>query len=398
MLTSTAKKRLAAGLVATTMAAGLFTGSANADPAQYTALVGVGSDTTQDVVNALSGKANGILYTPIQSSAATGGRQIVSFDATAPAGVADNCITPKLGAPTFTRPNGSTGGRRALSRAIDGTGYGSAECGIADVSGQVDFARSSSGPSGTTGALTYIPFGRDGVSFAYYRAAGEAGAVKTLTRAELDSLFTSGPATIGGVRIVPCGIQDGSGTYTFWNTAAGVSASEESSATALCNSLIPNSLGGRAQENDGVDLKARGDALALLPGEANSQVIIGFSAGAFVAKSNLVASPTPPAGVGIGSISNNGSGTNLGSPVTGTAPNLVPNASFFNDGVFGRKVYNVFPTQVITGGGNNDLKDLFVGPGSKVCQSTAIINTFGFLVAPDCGVTTITGDLVAGTL
>ena len=119
------KKRLGFGLVATALAASTMVGSASADPAQFGALAGFGSDTSQDVLNALAGKSNGILYTPIQSSAATGGRQVISFDATPPAGAADNCVTPKIGAPTFTRPNGSTQGRRALSRAQDGTGYGS---------------------------------------------------------------------------------------------------------------------------------------------------------------------------------------------------------------------------------------------------------------------------------
>jgi hypothetical protein len=206
-------------------------------------------------------------------------------------------------------------------------------------------------------------------------------------------LFTTGPQTIGGVRIVPCGIQTGSGTFGFWNTVTTATTTQENTATTECNNLL-----GRAQENDGVDLKARGDALAAVPGQANSQVIIGFSAGAFIAKSNLVATPTPPAGVGIGSISNNGSGTNLGSPVVGTAPNLTPSSTFFGDSVFGRKVYNVFPSAIINNPGNNDLKNLFVGGTSQLCAATATINTFGFLVAPDCGVTTITGDLLTGQL
>lgn len=397
MISSTAKKRLALGLTVATLGASMLAGSANADPAQYGALAGFGSDTSQDVLNALSGKSNGLLYTPIQSSAATGGKQIISFDAIAPAGAADNCVTPKIGAPTFTRPNGSTQGRRALSRAQDGAGYGSAECGIADVSGVVDFARSSSGPSGTSGALTYIPFARDGISFAVYRPAGSP--VTTMTRAELDALFTTGPQVIGGVRMVPCGIQDGSGTYAFWNTAAGVSAGEEATATTLCRSVNAGVLGnGRLQENNAVQLKEAGDLVAALPGEANTQVVVGFSAGAFIAKSNGVATPTPPAEVKIGAVSNNGSGVNLGSPVVGTAPNLTPSASYFADSVFGRRIYNVFPSSVINGFGNADLKDLFVGSTSKICQATTTINTFGFLVAPDCGVTTITGDLVTGQL
>jgi len=402
MISSISKKRVASGLVAAALGASLMVGPANADPAQYTAFVGVGSDTTQDVHNALAGKSAGLFYTPVQSSAATGNRQLISFDATPPAGVADNCITPKLGAATFTRPNGSSAGRRALSRAIDGTGYGTAAtCALADVSGQIDFARSSALTSGGT-ALTYIPMGRDALSFAFYRANGAP--VTSLTRAQLTSLFTVGPQVIGGVRIVGCGIQTGSGTFQFWNSVTTATAPQEDAATALCNGLGLPGVGGRAQESDGPDLKLRGDAIALIPAEVATQVVIGFSAGSFIARSNNVAFPSPGPGVGIGSISNNGAAVNLGSPVTGIAPNLAPSATFYSDNTFGRLVYNVFPTSVVTGPGSNDLKSVFVDqaaiPGNEatLCAATTTINTFGFLSAPNCGATGITGALLAGQL
>lgn len=397
MLHSSAKQRVALAIALTaSLAAAFSSGSVGADPKQLTAAVGVGSDTTQDVMNAAAGYTNGNYYTPIHSSEASGARQIISFDATPPAGVSDSCITPKVGGPTFTRPNGSTGGRRALSRAIDGTSYGSAACGgVQDVSGLVEFARSSSGPaSGDTGtALTYIPFGRDGVSFAYYRADGSP--VTDLTRAQLTSLFTTGPQVIGGVRILPCGIQAGSGTFQFWNTVTTASTTQENTATTECNNLL--GVGVRAQENNGDDLKARGDAAdAAVNG---TQVIIGFSAGAFIAKSNGVAPGTPPAGVGIGSISNNGASVNLGSPVVGIAPNLTPSSTFFGDATFGRSVYNVFPTSVITSAfGNDDLKTLFVGPSSSLCSNVAVVNAFGFLVHPSCGSTATKGSLISGQL
>ena len=62
MITSR-KKRLAIGLALTsTLGAGLLTGSANADPQQYTAFAGVGSDTTEGVMNAMAGFSNGRFY------------------------------------------------------------------------------------------------------------------------------------------------------------------------------------------------------------------------------------------------------------------------------------------------------------------------------------------------
>lgn len=395
MFSKDLKKKLACTAAATAAVAGIALASntpVNADPKQNSALVGVGSDTTQDVHNALAGFSNGINFTPLQSSSATGQRQIVSWDANDPSGGGALCFTPKSNGVSTNRPNGSGKGRIMLSRAIDGTGYGDANCGgVQDVSGLVEFARSSSQISSTTGALTHIPFGRDGVSFGYYRASGGAP-VTTLTRAQLTSLFSTGAQVINGVNIIPCGIQTGSGTYTFWNTAANVNATQENTATTPCNNLLGT--GVRAQENDAADLKARGDLVA--PG---SQVIIGFSAGSYIAKSNGVATPNPqPLNVGIGSISDNGSAVNLGSPITGTAPNLAPSSTFYADTIFGRKVFNVFDSNVIDNPGNAALKSIFVGAGSTLCTSTTTINTFGFLVAPDCGVTTIRGALNAGTV
>ena len=121
MLKITLKGKIAkasAGIAAAGLAIGssLVGGSpASADPKQATALAGFGSDTTQDVLNALAGHVNNNNFTPVQSSLATGKKQIVSWDA-----VGGPCITPKAGGQSIVRPNGSTNGRRALSRAIDG--------------------------------------------------------------------------------------------------------------------------------------------------------------------------------------------------------------------------------------------------------------------------------------
>ena len=397
MLKSAHTKRLAFAVAMTaTLGTTFVGGSAQADPKQLTAAVGVGSDTTQDVMNAMTGFTNAINYTPIQSSSASGYRQVISFDALPPAGVADACITPKVGGPTFARPNGSSAGRRALSRAQDGTKYGSVACGgVQDVAGLVDFARSSAGPtSGDVGTvLTYVPFGRDAVSFAYYRAAGSP--VTSLTRAQLTTLFTTGATTIGGVRILPCGIQTSSGTYAFWNTVTTASTTAENTATTECNALLA---AGRAEENSGDQLKARGDAAETA--NAGTQVIIGFSAGSFIAKSNLVAPGTPPAGVGIGSIDDGATPAVITSPTTGAAPNLAPNSTFYASTVYGRNVYNVFPTAVIASAfGNDDLKSLFVGSTSSMCSASTTIEKFGFqALGANCGTTTLKGSLVSGQL
>lgn len=393
--------------------------SAHADPQQYKALVGVGSDTIQDISNALSGYTYGKNFTPIQSDLdGTDKTQIVSFDAFNDQVTAtDRCISPKLKSGTIYRSNGSSEGRRALSRAIDGGLYGPGPlCGAAaaSTSGLIDYARSSASPSGTGTDLTYIPMGRDGVSFAYYRASGGAP-VTDLTRAQLTSLFTTGPQTINGVNVIPCGIQLGSGTKGFWDTVTTATAAQEDAATAQCRALVGTLNGstfsgdanGRLEENKADQLKAKGDAAP-----AGSEVVIGFSAAKFISYSNGVAQPYLATGVDLGTISDNGSGVNLGKPYAGTAPNLTPNNTFYSDATFGRRVYYVVDTGRLNGFGDLGLKGLFVTTGATstipgvpanhtavMCQSAAqaIVNSFGFETPPDCGTTTITGPLLTGT-
>lgn len=404
MLSSSTKKRLGVALVAASMIGGAaFSAGAKADPKQYTALVGVGSDTVQDVFNAFAnGYNDGTAdHLPVQSDSGSGNRQVVSFNAINPVNASDTCITAKIGGPSFDRPNGSGAGQKALSRAMDGTGWGTATCGgPVDVSGQVDFGRSSSGTSNAAASdVTFVPFGRDALSFAYYKM-GSGSAVTALTKAQLKTIFTTGPTSIGGVLIVPCGIQNGSGTYKFWNKALGISdTTTEATGTAICNGLISNSLSGRAEENSGDALKARGDALVALNagtyGEA--QVIIGFSAAAFIAKSNGVAPGAPPAGVLMGSIQDDITASAAVSPITGTAPSLAPNSTFYASATFGRKVYTVWPTSKVTGIGNADIHSLVVGSTSAVCSATSTIERFGFLsLGADCGSTTETGPKTAG--
>ena len=84
---------------------------------------------------------------------------------------------------------------------------------------------------------------------------------------------------------------------------------------------------------------------------------------------------------------------------TGTAPNLAPVATFYNDSVFGRNVYNVFDTARVTGFGNDDIKSVFVGPTSALCSARAeetVGRPSATLTAANCGSTTLTGSLLSG--
>ncbi|MER5793500.1 hypothetical protein ABT137_34575, partial [Streptomyces sp. NPDC001980] len=116
--------------------------AAYADPdsaTDYRQLAGVGSDTTQDVMNALG---NAITN--------SNGKVIASWNATGTSPI----TTKSTGSCTITRPDGSGAGITALNTALDGN------------TGCVDFARSSRGPNNTTTTdLTFIPYAKDAVSW-----------------------------------------------------------------------------------------------------------------------------------------------------------------------------------------------------------------------------------------
>ena len=411
----TSKKVIAAALAAAAIAgAGAAANSSvHADPAQLSAFVGVGSDTVQDVTDAFMGMANNVAYTPLRSST---NQQIISYTATLD-GKTSTCITTKLNGGTFTRPNGSTEGRKALSQAagLNGVGWtGNSQtvsgvtypvCStLTDTGGSIDFARTSSFVTTTTGDLTYIPFGRDGVSFAAYRKGGSP--VTDLTASQLTTIFTASsfPVVIGGVNYYGCGIQDGSGTQKFWSKALTGSESQFANVAGNC--------GGKLQENDPYALKTAGDAYS-----TGDQVVIGFSAAAYAAKANGVAlqSPAfPTADVKMGSIA-------------GVAPlnydsittKYSPNSTFYASSTFGRLVGFVLPTTVATGGGNASIKSLFVNNGTSwtlvntdgttttsavpaICRATDTITKFGFQTITDgtgagnCGSTYYKGAAVTG--
>lgn len=411
---------LAIGATALVGAAVTSGGSASADPKQYDApFVLVGSDTTQDLMNAFAGFENGTAYSPLASDAASGQKQIVSWDATAN-GLTTTCITTRTGGPSFNRPNGSGAGRTALLAAYTGGGTTSvSNCGTGTTSpsGQISGARSSSlsGTAGTT--LAYVPFARDALSFGFYRKAGSP--VTSLSVAQLQQIFTTqagvdidpdGAGPLAAVKIFGCDIQSGSGTGQTWRTKMQGTSTPQFTATTVCDDYIPVGGGtafaagapGDSQENDGDALVTRGDAVdAQYPG---AQVIIGFSVGGYIGKANLAARGGMPTTVGIGIISDIASGvspivdnTTPASPVAsdGTVgrPNLIGNTSFYASS-YGRDLYNVFPTSVINSAfGNDALKQIFkdtdatAANNALICQTSAVttIKKFGFLDLATCG-------------
>lgn len=359
---------------------------AGADPKQASALIGVGSDTTQEVMNAMAGFNNGINYTPVQGGTAL--TQLVSWDAAI--SPSPTCITPKAGGAAFLRPNGSGEGRKALTSSLDATflyGNGTDCGGNKSLVGLIDFARSSDGPAtGTNTDLTYIPFGRDAVSFAYH-GNGVVPAT-TLTSAQLNLIYTAGPQMIdpdgagpeAAHEVIGCLPQTGSGTRKFWvKQVAGGNDATATTATAAC--------GATPQEHDANAFYANANQASF----AGKQLIIPHSASTWIAQSNGVSpdrgATARAAGVDLGQIDS------LGPAYTGTAPSLAPATAFYENSTYGRDVYNVVPTAKINSvTGNVALKALFKGSASAVCAETATITGYGLLtLGTSCGSTSLTG-------
>lgn len=191
---------LAAGVLAATLAS-----PAAADPTpQPKDVVGVGSDTSQFALDFLAdGVVVGGSLTNGYNSNASGAR-LVSFDALVPGNT--NQIVLKAGTAPINRPNGSGSGKALL--------YGAGN------NANVNFARSSSGPSSAENAagLWHVPFAVDGLRLA---VASSSNAPASITGAQLVDIYKGNITNwnqIGGQSgvIVPMVPQSGSGTRSFF--------------------------------------------------------------------------------------------------------------------------------------------------------------------------------------
>lgn len=286
---------------------------ANADPVSNSYTL-VGSDTLQDVSNALV-NGTSISGASVKVLASTGAT-LGSFDAFGSA-----AIQTKQGGGYFGRPNGSGDGVKALSRSIDGAPYTAASglAAAAVITGQVDIARSSSGPgsaANASGVLAYVPFGRDALSYAYN---GTSATLGSITAAQLTQIYScvAGANVINGVTVQPVLPQSGSGTRKFFLGAIGVTDNAALVSCVTNNGANPTYAS--VNENDGT---------ALAAGQ-----IAPFSVASFVSQANNAAQNR------IGS-AQLGTPTGL-APYTGTGSALVPNASYYSNATFGRDTYMV---------------------------------------------------------
>ncbi|CAL8978948.1 hypothetical protein PROP_02648 [Propionicimonas sp. T2.31MG-18] len=351
--------------VAIGIAAGLAFGAfgastASAEPVSDSYVI-VGSDTLQDVVNALINGTN-ITGPTLRSTAS--GAFAGSYDATG-----STLIQTKTLGPRFGRPNGSSDGVKALSRSIDGAAYkaGTAGSPTVVITGQVDIARSSSGATAVAdGPLRYIPFGRDALSYAH---TGTATAFDSIDAATLKGLYECTVTQVGGVTVTPVIPQAGSGTRKDF--LAKISSTE-----TLMKEV---SEGGCVVVGQEHDTEFLADGTTAFPANA----VTPMSAAQWVAQNT---------GAGIdrrGANAKIGSPTGV-SPVTGTGAAMEPNSAFYTNTTWGRDTYLVVENARVTLGDpkyDAALANLVSTSSSKLgntgtaatSQAGSVKKKFGFL-------------------
>ncbi|WP_051366783.1 substrate-binding domain-containing protein [Hamadaea tsunoensis] len=310
------------------LAAVFAAGPAQADPSgapTYRQLAGVGSDTTQGVMNAIA------------NSVTIGGTKVLgSYDATGSATITTKDPATSPGCSGIARPNGSGAGRNALLASLQ---PGSATAGC------IQFSRSSSLNVATSSpSLTYIPFATDAVTFAI---TSSSSVPRSLTLADLTAIYK---CQIPG--ITPILPQAGSGTRSFWETTVGIADSD------VNNGVYPCIVNGKDANNQVIE---EHDGRVL-----NNSSVVPISVAQWVAQAS-------------GTLTDIRGRSVLG-VINGTGPLLMnPNQAVT------RSVYNVVPTSQVT---DPTINQVFVGSGSLVCQSGTIIQQYGFAPTATCGDTT----------
>ncbi|GAA1842384.1 hypothetical protein [Asanoa iriomotensis] len=361
--------RVGAVLLAAALGATVVAAPAMADPnpaTDFRTLAGVGSDTTQDVMNGFG--------TVIVSG---GNEVIASWDARGTSPIktkATNC--------TFSRPDGSGAGRQAL-RASEGENLGGTHGGPGffngvDVRNCVDFARSSSyggpTPPTTAGNYTYIPFGVDAVALAR-NVGGDVPA--NLSFAQVQRVYKCFDTAVAGSPVTPRLIQAASGTWQFWTGKMQITEAEINLGDYPClardtdsNPATPAAPNfERVQEHDGTVLNG------------NLNQIVPFSAGQYIAQSNVAAIQ---AATGVTVTDRRGQAVLTGMRQgTGAIQQPVVGGVLNNNFPLRRDVYNVVPTADLA---VQAVANTFVGPNSAVCTASvnvggtprSVIELFGF--------------------
>ena len=337
-------------------------GVAFADPSgspTYRQLVGVGSDTTEEVMNGLADAIlvdldgagpNGPVKV-VSSFNATGG----AFEAKDPAALPPGATTCHYDAydPTGAGNNGPTvranGSGAGRSRLLESLTAGNARFGC------LDFSRSSSlNQAAATPNLTYIPFALDGLTYA---VRSDSSISRTLSLASLKTIYQCGGSTANFIPALP---QAGSGTRSSWLSLLGLTEATKGACVVDTYVDPADGVSKPIQEHDGRNL-------------VDPKMIVPYSAAQFSAQS-------------VGSITDKRGRAVLGG--IGGVPSQGPNSG----GAGARLMYNVVPTSRVTSSDPADalLKQVFVGSNAEVCKQPAVIAKNGFGPISNCGDTTKT--------
>ena len=323
------KKRFVLAVGALLAAAALTTGTAGADPTgtpQYRPLAGVGSDTTEHVMNGLS-----------EVVTINGGKVIGSYDASGSATITtkDPATTPGC---TINRPSGSGNGVNALIASVQAGN----NC--------VQFARSSSNSAANfPGAgLTYVPFATDAVTYAI---RSDSAISKRLTVAQLQAIYNCQ----AGANFQPLLPQFGSGTRQFFLRELGFTDTADFTSQ-------PSHQCVRQTDATGAPLLENTGTLLTDPRQ-----IAPYSIAQYLSQINVVVPDVH--------------GKTVLGQINGISPTILNNSS-----VMDRAVYNVIPTAQE---GTAPYSTVFVGSGSLVCANADTIKRYGFGTHADCGSTAI---------
>jgi len=382
--------------------------AAMADPAATpavtsTTLVGFGSDTTQDVMNAIAAAVN----------TAKTASWIASYDAQGA-----TTVVAKPGGVAIPRANGSGDGYKLLqvakgtlgsSAIVSGTTKSSLTVTTAQAAGQVDFARSSSnGTYSATGIWSYVPFAKDAVTIASNPLGATAtgdhtaalannvkiGAAKTaatdatwynIYRCVTRYVYTTKAGVyvgVGATSTLPAGRTSadtnatllkpvlpafGSGTRKYFVEQFGYSDSatliDPSNEDTFC---LTDTFGGQGiNEHDGTAIKGIG-----------AGALGAFSIPQWVsqAKSATTKVVDRRNGVVLWGLNTTATPSVLQPPTTGTGAAIATNVDF----PLKRIMYNVVPYGKVNDSSTQEYK-VFNGQDSEVCKATTQIVAMGFI-------------------
>jgi PBP superfamily domain len=359
---------LVAGACLATLSVAAGTALADPVPPQppFRALQAVGSDTTQDVMNAYANGTPGPIPNPPgycglgrtgTPPTCAGTLTMASWDAIPPPGgsatitTRDPATAPQCS--NIPRPNGSGDGVNALAGLKPGFPAGCAD--VARSSADDHAARPGQG-------LTYLPFAFDAVAYA---TLSQSNVAKNFTQAQLRTIFQ---------RDTNCGTlkprvpQVGSGTRNFWRqnfgfpvdathpTGFGACVQTPETSTGVPGGIVS----GCFEEHNGCLLSSVGQSAP------DANVLFPYGRGPWVAQTtNRLVNDVH------------------GSTVLRGMDGLPPFADLYP---LRRQLFNVIKTANI---GVQPFASTLVGPNSEICQHPEVLEPFGFEKSPDCGSTAI---------